>query len=93
MIGLSFDKMHFTCIWVDLGCILQETIFQDQVLKPSSLFKKSSKECKFIKARQLVDSFSTPPICRGLQILEFNSDFLGIRESIFGPSFLLALDI
>ena len=45
VIGLSFDKMHFTCIWVDLGCveILQETMFQDQVLKPSSLYKKTSR--------------------------------------------------
>ena len=68
-------------------------MFQDQVLKPSSLFKKSSKECKFIKARQLVDSFSTPHICRGLRISEFNSDFLGIRESVFGTSFFLTLDI
>ena len=68
-------------------------MFQDQVLKPSSLFKKSSKECKFIKVRQLVDSFSTPPICRGLRISELNSDFLGICESVFGPSFLLILDI
>ena len=50
-------------------------------------------ECKFIKTRQLVDSFSTPPICRGLRISNFNSDFLGIRESIYGPSFLLTLDI
>ena len=66
---------------------------QDQVLKPSSLFKKSSKECNFIKTRQLVDSISTPPIYRGLRISEFNSDFLGIRESIFGPYFLLTLDI
>ena len=47
--------------------ILQETMFKDQVLKHSSLFKKSSKECNFIKARQLVDSFSTPSICRGLR--------------------------
>ena len=51
------------------------------------------KECKFIKARQLVNSFSTPPICRGLRISEFNSNFLGIREFVFGPSFLLTLDI
>ena len=51
------------------------------------------KECKFSKARQLVDSCSTPPICRGLRISEFNSDFLGIRESVYGPSFLLTLDI
>ena len=50
-------------------------------------------ECKFIKAWQLVDSFSTPPICRGLRISEFNSDFLGIRESVYGPFFLLTLDI
>ena len=50
-------------------------------------------ECKFIKARQLVDSFSTPPICWGLRISKFNSNFLGIHESVFGPSFLLTLDI
>ena len=50
-------------------------------------------ECKFIKARQLVDTFSIPPICRGLRILNFNYDFLGIRESVYGPSFLLTLDI
>ena len=50
-------------------------------------------ECKFIKARQLVDSFSTLPIYRGLRISDFNSDFLGICESVYGPSFLLTLDI
>ena len=50
-------------------------------------------ECKFNKARQLVDSFSTPPICRGLRISDFNSDFLRIRESVYGPSFLLTLNI
>ena len=50
-------------------------------------------ECKFNKSRQLVDSFSTLPICRGLRISDFNSDFLGIRESVYGPSFLLTLDI
>ena len=50
-------------------------------------------KCKFIKTRQLVNSFSTPPICRGLRISEFNSDFLGIRESVFRHSFLLTLDI
>ena len=68
-------------------------MFQDQMLKPSSLFKKSSKECKFIKAQQLVDSFSTPSICRGLRISEFKYDFLGIHEYVFKPSFLLTLDI
>ena len=50
-------------------------------------------EYKFIKAQQLVDTCSTPPICRGLRISDFNSDFLGIRESVDGPSFLLTLDI
>ena len=73
--------------------MLQEITFQDQVLKPLSLFKKSSKDCKFIKARQLVDTLSTTLICRGLRILDFNYDFLGIRESVYGPSFLLTLDI
>ena len=44
VIGLSFDKMHFTCIWVDLGCvlILQQTMFQDQVLKTCKSVQDSS---------------------------------------------------
>ena len=50
-------------------------------------------KCKFIKPRKLVDTYSTPPICRGLRISYFNSDFLGIRESVYVPSFLLTLDI
>ena len=50
-------------------------------------------ECKIIKARQLVDTCSTPPICRGLRISEFKYDFLGIHEYVFGPYFLLTLDI
>ena len=50
-------------------------------------------ECKFIKTQQLVDSFSTPPIYRGLRISDFNSDFLGIHESVYGPPFLLTLNI
>ena len=94
--------------------ILQETRFQDQVLKSSSLSKKISWKCKFIKARQLagqlhlsslrklfkvwcarhlLDSCLTPPICRGLRNSEFKYDFLGIREYVFGLSFLLTLDI
>ena len=64
-----------------------KTTFQDLVLKPSSLFKKLSKECKFIKTWQLVDTYSKPPICRGLRISYFNSDFLGIRESVYRPFF------
>ena len=62
-------------------------------VKAFKSIQEIKQECKFIKARQLVNSFSTPPICRGLRISEFNSDFLGIRESVFGPSFLLNLDI
>ena len=73
--------------------MFQEITFQDQVLKPSSLFKKSSKECKFIKTQQLLNCFLTPPICRGLRILDFNFNFLGIREPVYGLSFLLTLDI
>ena len=33
--------------------ILQETRFQDQVLKSSSLSKKQAEKCKFIKPRQI----------------------------------------
>ena len=86
--------------------ILQKTRFQDQVLKSSSLSKKISWKCKFIKARQLhlsslrklfqpsvLDTCSTPPICRGLRNSEFWYDFLGICECVFGPSLLLTLDI
>ena len=60
--------------------ILQETRFQDQVLKSSSLSKKQAKKCKFIKAQQLhlsslrklfqprvLDNYSTASICRGLK--------------------------
>ena len=67
-------------------------MFQDLVLKSLSLFKKSSKECKIIKSRQLVDTWLTP-ICQDLRISDFNSDFLGIREYVFGPYFILTLDI
>ena len=38
---------------IQLFLILQETVFQDQVLKSSSLSKKQVEKCKFIKARQL----------------------------------------
>ena len=59
------------------------------MLNPSSLFKKSSKECKFIKARQLLN---TSYLSR-FKNFRIQSDFLGIREYFFGPSFLLTLDI
>ena len=81
VIGLSFDKTHFTYIWVDLGCVLNTStnhISRSSVEAFKSV-QEIKQECKFIKARQLVDSFSTPPICLGLRILEFNYDFLGIR--------------
>ena len=85
-------------------------MFQDQVLKPLSLSKKTSWKCRITKARQLprqlayvevqgscsacvLDSCPTFPIYQGLRILEFWYDFLGIRECVFGPSFLLILDI
>ena len=55
--------------------------------------QKIKQECKFIKARQLINNFSSPPICRGLKISDFNSDFLGIHKSVYGPFFLLTLDI
>ena len=90
--------------------ILQETRFQDQVLKSSSLSKKTNWKYKFIKTRQLagqlhlsslrklfqpnvLDSCSTPPICRGLINSVFWSDFLEIRKCVFGLSLFLTLDI
>ena len=62
-------------------------------VKAFKSIQEIKQECKFIKARQLVDSFLTPPIYQGLRISDFNSDFLGSRESVYGPSFLLTLDI
>ena len=62
-------------------------------VKAFKFVQEIKEECKFIKARQLLNSFSTPPIYRGLRISEFKSDFLGIREYVFRPSFLLTLDI
>ena len=38
---------------IQMFLILQETRFQDQVLKSSNLSKKQAEQCKFIKARQL----------------------------------------
>ena len=50
-------------------------------------------ECKFIKARQLVDTCLTRPICQRLRISYINSDFVGIREFVYEPYFILTLDI
>ena len=87
--------MHFTCIWVDLGCVLNTS--RNHVSRSSveafMSVQEIKQECKFIKAQQLVDSVSTPSICRGLRISDFNSDFLGICEFVYRPFFLLTLDI
>ena len=70
--------------------ILQETVFQDQVLKPSSLFKKQAEKCKIIKARQLFDTSYLSRFKKETKILIY---FLRIRECVFETSFLLTLDI
>ena len=44
-------------------------------------------------AWHLLNSCSTPLICRDLRISELKYDFLGIREYVFRSSFLLTLDI
>ena len=44
-------------------------------------------------AQHLLDSCSTPPICQGFRNSEFWYVFLGIREYVFGPYFLLTLEI
>ena len=73
------------------------TTSRNHVLRSSVEAFKSiqeiKQECKFIKSWQLVDTCSTPPICWGLRILDFNFDFLGIHESVHEPFFLLTLDI
>ena len=69
--------------------MLQETRFQVQVLKPCKPIQESSNEVLVLK----LDSFLTLFICRGFRFLEFQYDFLGIREFVFGLSFLLTLDI
>ena len=52
VIGLSFDKTHFTCIWIDLGCALNTS--RNHVSRSSVEAFKSiqdiKQECKFIKA-------------------------------------------
>ena len=70
--------------------ILQETVFQDQMLKSSSLSKKQTEKCKFIKARHLLD---TSYLSRFKKETEILICFLGIRECVFRTSFLLTLDI
>ena len=93
LIGLSFDNMHL--YFRRLRMCLNAS--RNHVSKSSVEAFKSIQEikqgCKFIKTRKLVDSCSTPPICRGLRISYFNSDFLGIRESVYELFFLLILDI
>ena len=82
--------------------ILQETRFQDQVLKSSSLSKKQAEKCKFIKARQLhlssLRELFQPHVLDSFYLLRFKEIeilicFLGIRECVFRHSFLLMLDI
>ena len=43
VIGLSFDKTHFTCIWVDLGCV---KLLQDHVSRSSVEAFNSVQEIK-----------------------------------------------
>ena len=82
--------------------MLQETRFQDQMLKSLSLSKKQAEKCKFIKARQLhlsslrklfqlsvLDSFYMSRF-KETKILFC---FLEFRGCVFGLSFLLTLDI
>ena len=85
--------------------ILQETRFQDQVLKSSSLSKKQAEEVSVIKARQLASielmklfqpygstASRQMAIYRGLRKKDFIFYFLPIRDYVFGLSFLTTLD-
>ena len=72
---------------------------QENKLKVQSYKSLTASMCRGLRklfspcAQHMLDSYSTPPICRGLRSLEFKTDFLGIREYVFGHSFLLTLDI
>ena len=57
VIGLSFDKMHFTCIWVDLGCFkyFKKSCFKIKYWTFQVCSKKQVQSAKSLK----LDSWST----------------------------------
>ena len=65
-------------------------MFQDQVLKLSSLSKKQAEKYKFIKTRHLLNTFYLSKFKKEIEILIC---FLGIHECVFETSFLITLDI
>ena len=71
----------------ELKNFVANNLFRLVFLKSRSEERRVGKECKFIKARQLVNSFSIPPICRGLRNSEFNSDFHGFMNLSLGLLF------
>ena len=87
--------------------ILQETLFQDQVLKPCKSIQETSWKVPVIKARQL-SYLSSLKSCSGpwldsnsidkvsVEVYEkqiFSSVFTPIRVYVFRLSFLITLDI
>ena len=53
-IGLSFDKTHFTCNWVDLGWFksLRNMLFKSRV-KAMQICQETSELVLYFKTRQL----------------------------------------
>ena len=73
--------------------ILQNTRFQDQVLKSSSLSKKTSWKCKFSKARQLARQLHLSSLRKMFQPSVLNTYLTlpicrGLRNSEFWYDFL-----
>ena len=84
------DRSSF-CSWV--WCVIPRYILDTSAVDDHFLNTYLDSFLDTSRHLQLLDSCSTPPICRGLRISEFKSDFLGIREYVFRPSLLLTLDI
>ena len=78
--------------------ILQETRFQNQVLKSSSLSKKQAEKATSIELKKAVSAPCARHLLDSFYLSRFKETeilicFFGIRECVFGLSFLLTLDI
>ena len=59
VIGLSLDKTHFTCNWVDLGCVkhFKKQWFKIKCWSRQSLSKKQARKCKILKLDTYLDRY------------------------------------
>ena len=59
VIGLSLDKTHFTCIWVDLGCVkhFKKQGFKVKCWSRQNLSKIQARKCKILKLDTYLDRY------------------------------------